>query len=301
MAEFKTIFVTTDFSPCADYAVEYAAALAKRLGATVHLGHVVDTGYLTYAALYGQSLMVDPDVESVEKAAQGHLDEVKARLENQGLTVEARLTRGTPVPELLKMAQESGAAILVTGTHGHTGFDKFLFGSTCEKLIRQSPVPVLAVRQPSEEATFLHYEFVIKRVLCTTDLSELAHAALPFAGEFCAALDAELTLLHVIDTRFDSFPYLAAVDQPSHEELHGHAEKLLNEWVEQLGVGKVGTAVIDGMPHERIAQYIRDHNVDLLIMATHGHSGLAHALLGSTTERVIRTAPCPVLAVRPES
>ncbi len=300
MADLKGIFVTTDFSPCADYAVGYAAALAGKLGVPVHVGHVVDTGYLTYAALYGQSLMVDPDVASVEQSARKHLEEVSGRLAQRGLTVEAHLSRGTPLPELVKMAEASDCGLLVTGTHGHTGFDKFLFGSTCEKLIRQSPVPVLAVRQPSEEAMFLHDEFAIERVVCTTDLSDLSHAALPFAADLCRALDAELTLLHVVDTRFDSFPYLAAVDQPSHQELHAHAEKLLGEWVERLGVGKVNGEVVDGMPHARVAQYVRDNNVDLVVMATHGHSGLAHALLGSTTERVIRTSPCPVLAVRPE-
>jgi len=296
MPELNRIFVTTDFSDCATYAVDFAAALARRLEGSLELGHVVDTGYLTYAALYGQSVVIDPDVESREK-----LEEERARLEGSGLRVAAHLKRGAPVADLREMIESSGCGLVVIGTHGYSGFNKFLFGSTCEKLLREAGVPVLSIRMPEEGATFDPAAFAIDRVACTTDLSDLSRVAFPVAAELCNRLGAALTLVHVVDSRYDSFPYLAAVDQPVHQELKGHAETLLKEWAESLGVAKVETRVFEGMPHDRIEGFVRDHNIDLLIMGTHGHSGIAHALLGSTTERVVRTVACPVLSVKPEN
>jgi nucleotide-binding universal stress UspA family protein len=299
MADSKRIFVTTDFSPCADYAVRYAVELAKRLHADIVLGHVVDTSYLTYAALYGQEIVVDPNVASVEDAAKKHLADAAERVKALGVSTTAEFARGTPVAELVRMIASSGAFLVVTGTHGHTGFNRFLFGSTCEKLLRQSPAPVLAVKQPDAGARFKPDEFAIDRIACTTDLSDLSRSVLPFAAELSATLDAELIVVHVIDARFDSLPY-AAVEAPTRNHLKSRAEAVLKEWTQWLKAPQIESRVLHGIPDKVLAEFVRDHNIDLLIMATHGHGGLAHALLGSTTERVVRTAPCPVLAVRPK-
>lgn len=219
MAEFKSILIPTDFSPCADYAVNYAAA--------------------------------------------------------------------------------QGCDLIVTGTHGHTGFNRFLFGSTCERLVRRSPIPVLAVKQSGADATFIDGPIVIDRILCTTDLSDWSKAALPYAAGLCRALGARLLLQHVIDTRFDTFPHLAAVDQPDQQQMHKQAERILREMVSDYADLQAETSVLDGVPHSRIDETIIGHNIDLLVMATHGRRGIAHALLGSTAEKVVRLARCPVLTVRP--
>jgi nucleotide-binding universal stress UspA family protein len=298
MAEPKRIFLTTDFSPCAEYARGYAAALAKRLGAEIVVGHVIDTAYLTYAALYGQQVVIDPDVTSVEEAAREHLLETQERLASLGIKASTQCARGAPVTELVRMIASSGVYLVITGTHGHTGFSRFLFGSTCEKLLRQSPAPVIAVRQPEEGAVFNAEEFAVDRIACTTDLSDLSRSVLPFAAELCATLDAELVLVHVVDARFDALPY-ADVQAPGIEHLKSRAESVLKEWKQWLKAPRIQSRVLHGVPHLSIGEFVRDHNVDLLVMATHGHGGLAHALLGSTTERVVRTAACPVLAVRP--
>ena len=299
MPDRKSLFVTTDFSPCAEYALGYAVELARRLGASITLGHVVDTSYLTYAALYGQQVVVDPNVGTVERAAKAHLDDAVERVRTLGVEANAEFARGTPVTELVRMIGASDAVLTVTGTHGHTGFNRMLFGSTCEKLLRLSPTPVLAIKQPDAESTFDPDKFALEHILCTTDLSDLSRSVLPLAAEFCAWLNARLTVLHVIDSRFDTLPY-AAMDEPTLRQLDTRAEHILGEWTQGLKAPQIETRVLHGVPNVAIAGFIRDHNIDLLIMATHGHSGLAHALLGSTSERVVRTATCPVLAVRPK-
>ena len=116
MAESKKrIFVTTDFSPCAAYAMGYAVELAQRLHADIVLGHVVDTSYLTYAALYGQEVVVDPNIPSVEAAAKKHLADEVGRIRARGVEAESAFARGTPVAELVRLIGESGAALVVTG------------------------------------------------------------------------------------------------------------------------------------------------------------------------------------------
>ncbi len=299
MPDTKRIFVTTDFSPCADYAVGYAVELAKQLHGEIVIGHVVDTSYLTYAALYGQEVVVDPGVASVEAAAKDHLAKTVDRVQGLGVSASGEIARGAPVTELVGMIKSSGAALVVTGTHGHTGFNRFLFGSTCEKLLRQSPVPVLAVKQPDAGARFKPDEFAIDRIACTTDLSDLSRSVLPFAAEISSTLDAELTVLHVIDARIDTLPY-ATIEAPTRDQLKMRAQHVLKEWTQWLKAPQIDSRVLHGIPDKVIAEFVRDHNIDLLVMATHGHGGLAHALLGSTTERVVRTAPCPVLVVRPK-
>lgn len=298
MVQPKHIFVTTDFSACAEYALGYAAELAKRLKADIVLGHVVDTSYLTYAALYGQQVVIDPDVVSVEEAAKRHLAEAVARIESRGVKATAEFARGTPITELSRMIAASGAMLVVTGTHGHTGFNRFLFGSTCEKLLRHSPAPVLAVKQSGEGAVFEPEDFAIDRVAVTTDLSDLSRSVFPFAAELCTALNAELVVVHVVDSRFDTMPYSA--EAPAVEHLKARAEALIKEWTQWLKVPRIQSRVLHGVPYACIEDFVRGGNIDLLVMATHGHSGLAHALLGSTTERIVRTVPCAVLAVRPK-
>ncbi len=299
MAEFKSILIPTDFSPCADYAVDYAAALAQQLGAMVHLTHAIDTGYLAYAATYGETGLVEPYMPSVEEAVVESLGKRAEALKAKGLRVEVHVEKGSPCEVLPKLAQEEGCDLIVTGTHGYTGFSRFLFGSTCERIVRRSPIPVLAVKQSGEDAAFTDEPVAIEWVLCTTDLSDWSKAALPYAAGLCRALGAKLLLQHVIDTRFDTLSHLATVDQPDQQQMREQAEEVLRDMVSDYADLQAETSVLDGVPHSRIEETIVARNIDLLVMATHGRRGIAHALLGSTAEKVVRLAPCPVLTIRP--
>lgn len=298
MSSFSSILVPTDFSPCSDYGVAYAASLSRRLGASVHLFHIIETDYLDHGALYGQTALLN--MAEVEESAVRSLEQRASTIRDQGLDVETHIHKGIPADMLLDMAKKLGCDLIVVGTHGHTGFNRFLFGSTCERLVRQAPVPVLAVKRPSKDSEFNDADFKVDRILCTTDLSDLSKNALPYAQDLCAQLDASLLLLHVVDTRYESMPHLAAVDQASTREAHKHAELALKEIASNLGELSVETRVLDGSPHDRIEAVILENDIDLLIMTTHGRTGVLHALLGSTAEKVVRIASCPVLTIRPE-
>jgi nucleotide-binding universal stress UspA family protein len=140
----------------------------------------------------------------------------------------------------------------------------------------------------------------LQRILVPTDLSEHSERARSYACELAKRFAAELHLLHVVSPI--SLPgYVGPI---SDELLHPEegARKELEEWNDPdfKHARNVVRSVVTGTPFVEIVRYARDHNVDLIVISTHGRSGLVHALVGSVTGKVVRKASCPVLTVRPE-
>ncbi len=140
---------------------------------------------------------------------------------------------------------------------------------------------------------------LIKKVLTLTDGSELSRTALRYAVEICQQFNAELYLLTVMD-KVPS--YLDA--EVSHEIFERMEDILRNEvancsgYCETAGL-QCKSEVRTGLPYEEIIKYTKEIDADLIVMGTHGRSGISHILLGSVAEKIVRHAPCPVLTVRP--
>jgi nucleotide-binding universal stress UspA family protein len=145
----------------------------------------------------------------------------------------------------------------------------------------------------------------LERILVPTDLSEFSHHALRYGCEFANRFNAELHLLNVVQDVVALVPepgmafpapgeYMAELRDASRQALDKLPE---SGW---LTGGRIVREVRVGTPFVEIVRYARDLNCDLIVIGTHGRSGLAHVLLGSTAEKVVRKAPCPVLTVRPE-
>ncbi len=144
----------------------------------------------------------------------------------------------------------------------------------------------------------------LQRILLPTDFSTYSAAATKYACEFATKFDAELHVLHTLEVHLSSTPdFGIGLDLPQYlQESRAAAEKPLATVLDpQWAAGrKVVLAVVEGSPKVEIVRYARQHDIDLIVLATHGRSGLAHVLIGSVAENVVRTAPCPVLTVRPE-
>ena len=146
----------------------------------------------------------------------------------------------------------------------------------------------------------------LSRILLPTDFSKYAGEATKYACAFAEKFDAELHLLHVRETHLSSTPEFAAglaLPTPVKENPAACERALLDvldsAWA-QARRSKITRSVADGTPFVEIVRYAREHSMDLIVLGTHGRSGLAHVLMGSVAERVVRKAPCPVLTVRPE-
>jgi universal stress protein A len=144
----------------------------------------------------------------------------------------------------------------------------------------------------------------LQKILLPTDFSNYSAAATKYACELAKKFDAELHLLHTLETHLASTPNFGlGLDLPKYvSESKAAAEKSLAgvldpKWAEGRTVVK---AMVEGSPKTEIIAYARKHNIDLIVLSTHGRTGLAHVLMGSVAESVVRTAPCPVLTVRPE-
>lgn len=146
--------------------------------------------------------------------------------------------------------------------------------------------------------------FKISRILFPTDFSDPAKQALQYAMEFADRFDAELHVLHVVREIVFPLPEastswtMPATDQRAEVDAATKQlqQEIQSEWTEQHRVVRLAEV---GYPSENIIKYAKQHKIDLIVMGTHGHTGLSHLLLGSVAEKVVRLATCPVLTVHP--
>ena len=144
----------------------------------------------------------------------------------------------------------------------------------------------------------------LKRILLPTDFSPYSGTATKYACELATRFDAELHLLHTLEVHLASTPTFGmglAIPMYVNESRTAAEAALAGVLDPEWSAGrKVVKAVVEGSPKVEIVRYARTQAIDLIVLATHGRSGLAHVLIGSVAENVVRTAPCPVLTVRPE-
>ncbi len=143
----------------------------------------------------------------------------------------------------------------------------------------------------------------VKRILVPLDFSPASRNALRFAREWAARFGSEICLLHVVEAtypiaEFGAVPYSPSL--PASEEAHSQALTGLHNLAahEIGGITEVPVFIRDGVPYDQIVNAARELGADLIIISTHGRTGLSHALMGSTAERVVRHATCPVLTLR---
>ena len=142
----------------------------------------------------------------------------------------------------------------------------------------------------------------LKRILVPSDFSETSENALGYAKAFAEKFGAALHVLHILDDPFAyALPLDAVVPPPGfYEELQKAAHKRLDQVLSQPERAQYNAEVVlkPGLPFAEILAYAKEHQIDLIVMGTHGRGPIAHVLLGSVAERVVRRAPCPVLTVR---
>ncbi len=143
----------------------------------------------------------------------------------------------------------------------------------------------------------------IRKILCPVDFSESSNHALRYAMAFAETYEAELILVHVTDYAALEMPdYPSAIEFSADiiEQIGEVYEKRLKELMktEQAGYANVSSRLVSGTPFYEIINTARDEKVDLIVMGTHGRTGLAHVLMGSVAEKVVRKATCPVLTVK---
>ena len=291
MKPLTALLAATDFSATARRAEARAARLAQSHGARLILLHCLPG--LEFAQLRA---WLPPDGAAEARLRQQAQDALQARAsalaQDFGIAVEPRLTEGQPHREIERASGESGVELAVVGAAGEHPLREFFLGSTPERLVRASPVPVLVVRREA------HAPYA--RVLAALDLSRHSPAVLDIARRV-APVDS-LTLGHAFEAPFEGKLRYAGV---SEEDIQRHVQVerahaladlngLVAGWPERPDI-----RIEHGMPHAVLARLIAETAAELVVAGKHGASEAVDLLLGSMTKHLLREAGCDVLVVPP--
>lgn len=290
---FDRILFPTDGSDGASVVFDHVLDVAAANESTVHVLHVPETTFDRAAGV--NEALVDERVA----AAEDLVAETADRASERGVETVTAVEEGEPHRTIVEYADRHAVDVVVMPTHGRRGLERLLLGSVTERVVRRANVPVLTVR-PDDDAT-IHYPY--ENVLVPTDGSDCADAALDLGTEVATATDASLHLLSVVDVASLGVDVRTGVQLDYLEE---NASKTLAEAANvatDAGVESVREEVgYASSIHREILAYVEDHDVDLVVVGTHGLTGFDRYLLGSVTEKLVRTASVPVLTVRgPES
>ena len=295
MTAFRTILVATDFSDHAARALDTACHLAKRFEAKLVIAHAYEVPVHGLAP-YGFEVAVDL-LERVHAEAARRLDALVADAVARGVDASPLASSDTPSQAIVAAAEDVDADLVVMGTRGHTGLKHALLGSVAERTLRTAPCSVLAVKvENSGEAVAEP-----KKILVATDFSKPGEQAMSMALDLAKTFGAELHLAHAFDLRVPFVtPYEVAIPDHLIEDARRTAGELLDKEVAlAAGAGVEATAHLAEVPAARaITELAGDLAVDMIVIGTHGHTGIKHAVLGSVAEKTVRLSPCSVLTVK---
>ena len=297
-APIRTIFVATDFSKPARAAFDWALALAATHGARIVVGHAMSPALR--AAATPPFVVVPADYgDRIREACAGELGDLADEVRARKLAADFALETGPPAATVLAWLPKYEADLLVVGTRGLTGFRHALLGSTAEQLVRGATCPVLTVHEPTARR-----HRAVRSVLVPTDFSEDAALAIETAVRVLGepSREQQIVLLHAyhLPVEFTPLAGRIPVGPALLAEACDEAEARLEPTaalLRQRGF-RVDAVAREGYPPSVIVQEAEVRNVDLIAMGTHGHSGLKRAFIGSTAERTVQHAPCPVLTMR---
>ncbi|HKT80110.1 MAG TPA: universal stress protein [Vicinamibacterales bacterium] len=309
MIEIRNILCPVDFSEFSKHAIDNAAAIANWYGSSITLLHVFRP--IPAVAYAGAVTPLEPVVLT---------DEDRQRLASElrqfagfdhlaGVQMRTAVREGDAVAEILDEAGRMKADLLTVGTHGRSGFERFLLGSVTEKLLRQATCPVLTVPRRQADAVPAG-PVLFKRILCAIDFSPCSMKGLEYAMSMAQENDAELTVMYVVTSDLIPLP-----GQPPNESLdrsisvadffirrEAHVKQLLQDAVPEAvrAYCKVDTVLGHGKPSTEILKLAEARGDDLIVIGVRGRGATDLALFGSTAQQVVRQAACPVLTIRHE-
>lgn len=297
MIEIRRILCPIDFSETSRHALEHALAIARWFDSQVTALHVIHAPLIPPLPILGAVTTETVLAPTWERQRQAE-EELRAWLEPRRPTVktDVAVAEGHPAAVILDNAKSRQADLIVMGTHGLSGFERFVLGSVTEKVLRKASCPVMTVPPTSQTSAKLPYA----RVLCPVDFSDSSLAALRFAISIAQEADARLTILHVFDwppddelltQRFNAPEYVRLVE----EEVYDRMEALVTEDVRVWC--KPTTKLTYGKPYREIVKVAESEESDLIIIGVRGRNPLDLAVFGSTTNQVVRHATCPVLTL----
>jgi nucleotide-binding universal stress UspA family protein len=294
----RLILVPVDGSPFSEAALPPALRMARRIGARVEIVTVHEPiPTLDYEIWEQQS----------REWSERYLDDLIARTSSTGgVPMTARVLSGLPADALQAEVERTEADLVVMSSHGRGAFSRLWLGSTSDRFIRQSTVPVILVKPA--EAGEEHSDHPFKHLLVPMDGTELSEKVLKCAMDLGHVDGVKYTLVRVFPypAEFASayLPHTVQLNAQVFEEGKRAAEDYIEARAEELrGDGHEVDArlLVDASPADGILRAAEEVGADLLAMATHGRGGLNRLMLGSVTDKVLRGSHVPILVFRPQA
>ncbi len=284
MRQLEKILVATDFTKAADNALKMAIDVAKTFNSEIILTHVIP-GIFAFKK----------SSEAVRDAADDNLEKRRIEIVNNKVKVNsAHLVYGSAFDNIIKFADFHDVNLIIMGSGEKEKGDHFKLGINAQKMIRKSNKPVWIVKQNAEP--------VVKKALCPVDFSLPSRRALENAVHLARNLDAELTVLNVIQPLHNDYTGIAVMPYEKEETYEKFEESQFNKFLHDCDFYNVkwNKEVRKGEPYKEILKAIADEGFDLLIMGATGMSALVRVLMGSVTEKVVREVPCSIVTLKSE-
>lgn len=301
MVKLERILCPVDLSGTSRRALAHAAVIARWYDARLIVLHVFNAA-VPFPAAGAEFVGHAPPIASPVSADQV-MEEVRRFVEpvvSGGPAHEIVVRDGHPVKQIVEQAEHLRADLLVIGTHGRSGFERFMLGSVTEKVVRKATCPVLTV-PPAERAET--EQAIFRTILCPVDFSTGSERATTFALSLAQEADARFILLHVVESSLDPVHAREAAhftvpeyDRYRREQAADQLKALVpasaRHWCTPVEL------VTSGKPHHEILRVAEEERAELIVMGVHSRGAVDMALFGSTTNAVIRAAECPVLTLR---
>ncbi|MCI0439482.1 MAG: universal stress protein [Chloroflexi bacterium] len=302
----QNILVPLDGSKHSEAALPYAIAIAQGAGAGVTLTRVADEPFLEIDPFGPPPYSLDEVravKETIEEDVRNYLEEQAQRLRDLGPQVETAVLSGRPSEAILDFAEERQPSLIAMSTRGRSGLSRIVLGSVANRVLQGTRLPVMLISprdddQPTEAVARL------QQIVVPLDTSGMGEAALPLARELARTLGLDMALVMAIPTASELYLGTQLVAHPTNflETLEQAARQYLRELAQRIATEDgldAGVYILRGEPGNAIVEYARARSNILIAMSTHGRSGIGRWLLGSVTDKVVRSSGDPVLVVRP--
>jgi nucleotide-binding universal stress UspA family protein len=292
--QFRAIVCATDFSEHSNRTIPYGVAIAREFGAKLYLCHVID---LTALTIYGE-FQIDPVGQQTRIRQEAH-EQLEKMLEHHRIPWEPLLAVGQPAAEITRLVEEKGIDLVVSATRGRSGLKRLILGSVTQRLMRTLSCPLLAVQGPEPGLIDPGTTGIrLKKILIGCDFSEDSVLALNYGLSLAQEFESEVHLIHVMEP-----PVYHDLLKPSEQTQDMALTDVLKEKLERLVPGEarlwcsLQAEILRGQPYEELVAYAHVQDMDMIVLGVRGYGLVRSFLMGSTTDRVVRNAPCSVLTV----
>ncbi|MFQ5965883.1 MAG: universal stress protein, partial [Candidatus Scalinduaceae bacterium] len=294
MSQFanKCVLVSTDFSEYSKVALDICLEISKCMKTKLYVLHTIEKFSHDYKHLLSSAIHADMKQKLGEEA----VEKIKAMLPEELLEkgdIVPIVRFGKPFLEIIQVTKDKKVDLLAVGTHGRAGVDRVILGSVAERVVRKAGCPVMVIRGKKYVG--------FKRIIVPIDLSDCSRKALEYAAATARAHSSKLTILHVFEESFVK-PYVNAANSEEEadeiiKEIERVNESKYDEFLKTIDLSgvKYEKLLIKGVPETEIVEIAMEQQANLIVMGTHGRSGIKHILIGSTAEEVVRTVHCDII------